>query len=327
MKSIPIITSLFFLYAGTLAELGNPSLKQRIQKYGKGSLKDVIKLARASLPLNITLYNPDLEFHDDQASNSLRLSDRLSLCEMFQSNYDPATVEIDYHPFGHGPFTGSQWIDNIVTVTDTLETKWENSHEVGGDANFHANSLFSYHFTHTRGGSETNAKAKSTSIKGIHKCPDNRTCEVVTMVFTFKATGSYYKMPVIDFKSLPTDIRWRYKDTDLYHHLTKSSKLAIASLAGKSNALDYLGAKHYSLRDRASKKTVKETPPGGRTVSGIEWPPESVQIDYKQSQSGEVTMPLEDYKGTRLTANIQVEYDFEDETKSTVKVLSQMKPQ
>ncbi|KAF4581093.1 Cupin, RmlC-type [Ophiocordyceps camponoti-floridani] len=327
MKGTPIITFLPVLISGTLAHLQNTNFKQRIQKYGKDSLKDVLRLARVSLPSHITLYKTDVELPDAQFKNSPTLGHRLSLCEVFRSDYDAATVEIDYHPLGTGPFTGSQWIDNSMTVTNSLGTQWEKTHRIGTDLNFHGGTLFSYHYSPSHGGSESNSRANTTSVKGVFVCPTGRTCEVATIVFSFNATGSWSKMPVIDFKSLPVDVKWRYKETDLYHHLTKSSKLAIASLAGKTNSLDYLGQKYYSLRDRASNETVKETPPGGETADGIQWPPESVEIDYKQSQSGQETMPLEDFEGSRFTANILVEYDFEDENRTKVKLLDSTKPQ
>lgn len=224
-----------------------------------------------------------------------RAEDTFLLHHFFESNDKPV---VDFFPHVEYPAAESDIsISEATAIVRTNSSAWSTGATMGvelsgkafgiGVAATEGNNIeYTYQSGHEHWVTQT--------VSRSFECPPNHLCELQTWSFTTEYPGTYYQMPAVDFKGypdIPGGIRWRFENTETYHQLNQSSKAAFASLAGKVPAWDEIGKQYYTVTDKNTDEDIREVPPGGRKMHGLDWPPDTVKVNLKQSKSGSVTIP------------------------------------
>lgn len=203
-----------------------------------------------------------------------------SLYDIFEST--EYTGEIDYHPSSSSDvFSDKMTLKEVKIRTSTATFKWEVGTEAS--AEWSINPFFSNKISAKVSGKIGKDTASTETIQyetaKEFACTPGRLCQIVSFSFTAEYTGNYYKMPVAHFSEqfVQSDMKWGDRE------IRKSSKVALASLAGKSEKWDLLGRSFYNLRTNETNAQMTQ-----KSIyhADVEFPPKSIDIEPGSKSEG-----------------------------------------
>ncbi|EFY87366.1 hypothetical protein MAC_06601 [Metarhizium acridum CQMa 102] len=304
---------IFLFVASALGAEMSP-LKRQILKFQPERVEFYKDVARALLPKRFWAAQPSsykpLVGAAVKPVCGCSVEDMFQLHDVFFSNIT-GPVDVDFYPNADSqPLEGEIWFESSTATIDTSTFKWEQNGEVSFEWSFQvagAGPKAGLKLGYKVGQDSTETKTTTFTKKRKLSCPQGHLCQVQTWSFSASIPGNYFKVPVVDFKCLPACLRWKHEETGLYHELNSTSKVALAALAGKSSTWDSLGKEYFELRDK-DNNPVSSCPPGGETIVGIQFPPESVKTIYTQAKPHNPSVPILDE--TKKPYQIQIMLDF-----------------